>query len=130
MPLTPKDNVDESPVASEEANRRALEELRQRVDDLDERTEVPYGLDSLEELTEGQSAMRESIDERVAELENRVEQHEAVIRDLVQLVEYLGGAADGNGFERGFRAVEENGSDGYPWTWDGETLEFKAERLE
>lgn len=128
MPLTPKDDVDESPVASEEANRRALEELRQRVDDLDERTKVPYGLDSLEELAEGQSAMRDSIDERVAGLENRVDRQETIIRELIQLVEYLGAAADGNGFERGFRAVEEAGSDGYPWTWDGETLEFKAER--
>jgi uncharacterized coiled-coil protein SlyX len=130
MPLTPKDDVDESRVASKQLDDEAIEELRQRVDDLEERTEVPYGLDSLEELAEGQSAMRDSIDERVAGLENRVDRQETIIRELIQLVEYLGAAADGNGFERGFRAVEEAGSDGYPWTWDGETLEFKAEKFE
>jgi hypothetical protein len=127
MPLTPKDDVDESRVASDQSDDEALEELRERVDDLDERTKVPMGLDTLDELAAGQEAMHKNLEGRVDELENRLDRHEAVIRDLVQLVEYLGGAADGNGFERGFRAVEENGSDGYPWTWDAETLEFKAE---
>jgi tetrahydromethanopterin S-methyltransferase subunit G len=127
MPLTPKDDVDESRVASDQSDDEALEELRERVDDLDERTKIPMGLDTLDELAAGQEAMHKNLEGRVDELENRLDRHEAVIRDLVQLVEYLGGAADGNGFERGFRAVEENGSDGYPWTWDAETLEFKSE---
>ena len=49
MPLTPKDDVDESRVASDHADDEAREELRERVDDLDERTAIPMGLDTLDE---------------------------------------------------------------------------------
>lgn len=135
MPLTPKDDVDESRVASNQSDDEALEELRQRVDDLDERTRSPGdGPNNPHEarnmvVAEVFSEISE-LNKRVERIESRVDQHEAVIRDLIQLVEIVGAATEGNGFGRGFRAVEENGSDGYPWTWDAETLDFKAEKFE
>jgi chromosome segregation ATPase len=108
----------------------SLDELRQRVDDLDERTKVPMGLDTLGELNDAHQDRHDVIEERVEELENRVDEHEAVLYELLETVEILGAAADANDVDAARVTVANEGSDGYPWTWDTETLDFKAERFE
>jgi uncharacterized coiled-coil protein SlyX len=130
MPLTPKDDVDESRVASNQSDDEALEELRKRVDDLEERTEVPFGLDTIDELAAGQQAVQDNLEDRLDTLESRVDRQEAVLYELIETVEVLGAAADPNDLEAGRITVANEGSDGYPWKWDTETLGFKAERYE
>lgn len=139
MPLTPKDDVNESRVEQQtnQSENEALEELRQRVDDLDERTEIPYGLDTLDELAESHAARDKAtedllgeLEERVDELEDRVDRQEAVLYDLIYTVEVLGSAADRKEVAGAKERVEDNGSEAYPWRWNSETLDFKAERYE
>jgi uncharacterized coiled-coil protein SlyX len=130
MPLTPKDDVDESRVASNQSDDEALEELRKRVDDLEERTEVPFGLDTIDELAAGQQAVQDNLEDRLDTLESRVDRQEAVLYELIETVEVLGAAADPNDLEAGRITVANEGSDGYPWKWDTETLGFKAEKFE
>ena len=130
MPLTPKDDVDESRVASDQSDDEALEELRKRVDDLEERTEVPFGLDTIDELAAGQQAVQDNLEDRLDTLESRVDRQEAVLYELIETVEVLGAAADPNDLEAGRITVANEGSDGYPWKWDTETLGFKAEKFE
>jgi tetrahydromethanopterin S-methyltransferase subunit G len=130
MPLTPKDDVDESRVASDQSDDEALGELRERVDDLDERTKIPMGLDTLDELAAGQEAMHNNLKARVDELESRVDRQVAVLYDLLDAVEVLGAAVDPNDFETARITVANEDSDAYPWKWDTETLGFKAEEFE
>lgn len=132
MPLTPKDEIDESQVEqnTKESDSESLEELRERVADLEERTEVPLGLDTLDNLHEAHQDRHGWIEDRVEELESRVDRQEAVLYDLINAVEVLGSAADWNEIEGAFERVADHGSDAYPWQWEGETLDFKVERYE
>lgn len=51
-----------------------------------------------------------------AELEEKVERQQEVIRELTEVVEFLGRQAEG-----------ESDSDSYPWEWENETLNVKTE---
>lgn len=118
------------PDVSESGGGGVSEDLRERVDVLEERTEVPMGLDTLEELADAHQSRDEAIEERVDELEGRVDRQEAVLYDLVDTVEVLGSAADWNDVQAASERVADQGSDAYPFEWEGETLDFKAERYE
>lgn len=122
MPLTPKDEIDES--AGGTANSQIPQQMRERLDDLEDMVVTHDG--TLSEL-------REMIGERESEIEelrDRADRQEAVLYDLIDVVQALGSASDWEEFAAGFEAVQDHGSDAYPFEWDGETLDFKAERFE
>jgi len=72
----------------------------------------------------------EERDEKIADLQERVERQETVLYDLIDVVQALGSASDWEEFAAAFERVAAVGSDAYPFEWDQETLEFKAERFE
>lgn len=122
--------MDASDSPEPDGGNRSLDELRERVDDLEERTEVPLGLDTLGELHDAHHDRHGVIEERVDELEDRVDRQETVLYELIDTVEILGAAVDPDDFEAARVTVVNEGSDGYPWKWDTETLDFKAEEFE
>lgn len=65
-----------------------------------------------------------------AELEEKVERQEAVIHELMELVEILGGAVDSGDFKNALEARGEHGSEVYPWSWEDESLDMWLERYE
>jgi TolA-binding protein len=122
MPLTPKDDVNGSDGGT--ANSQAPQELQERVSDV---TDLAVAHDqALGELR----AEIEERDEKIAELQERVERQEAVLYDLIDVVQALGSGSDWEEFAAGMERVAAVGSDAYPFEWDQETLEFKAERFE
>lgn len=108
----------------------SLDELRERVADLEERTEIPMGLDTLDDLNEAHQSRHEAIEDRLDALEGRVDRQEAVLYELIDTTEILGSAVDPNDIEAARITVANEGSDAYPWNWDTETLDFKAEQFE
>ncbi len=130
MPLTPKDDVSGEVERTKESDSAAVAELRDRLNELEERTEVPFGLDTLDELNEAHQSRQEALEERVDTLEERVDRQETVLYDLIDLVEALAAGMDANGLDKGFTRVENEGTDAYPFRWHTDTLDFKSERYE
>lgn len=135
MPLTPKDDVSESRGEQQPTERdgEALAELRERIDELDERTAVPLGLDTLGELHDAHHGHTEAVDQSVGELEKRVDEIEErvdrqahVIHSLVKMTEWLSAGMGGRKLNQGRKIVENEGSDGFPYEWDSPVLEFKG----
>jgi hypothetical protein len=67
---------------------------------------------------------------RVDELEEKVERQEAVLHDLMEIVEILGGAVDHADFKAAREARGEHGSEVYPWNWEDESLDMWLVRYE
>jgi predicted nuclease with TOPRIM domain len=137
MPLTPKDEISESRAEQQakESGDEALAELRDRVEELDERTRGVQGdpenpHEVIDDMSEAVFGEIHDLRDRVNELEERVDRHETVLYDLIDVVQALGSASNWREFETGMERVEEEGSDAYPWRWDNETLGFKSERFE
>jgi chromosome segregation ATPase len=139
MPLTPKDEISEAPV-EQQANQsggEALAELRDRVGKLEERTEVPLGLESLDQLHDAHQSHTQAIDENVGELEDRVEEleervdrHENVLSDLLRVVEYITANMGDRKMKNGKAIVENESSDAVPVEWNDDVWRFKSERFE
>lgn len=68
----------------------------------------------------------------VAFLEARVESHEAVLQELVELSELFGAwlQNDADHAKHAEEIVSTADSDAYPWEWESETLSFKSEWYE
>jgi hypothetical protein len=75
-------------------------------------------------------ALAQAVATNVEDLREQVEQQEAVIHELVELVELLGAAVDHEEIANAAEARDEYGSDIYPWDWETETLDFKSNRYE
>lgn len=115
MPLTPKDDIDESDGGT--ANARVPAEMRER-------------LDVLEDMAMTHDGNFPELREEIETLRDRVDRQEAVLYDLIDVVQALASASDWQEFAAGFERVQNEGSDAYPFTWDTETLEFKSDRFE
>ncbi len=72
-------------------------------------------------------------EDRIAQLEERVEQQEAVIQELIEVMELLGSAVENN-HPGSVRTAKERvgaaGSDAWPWMWEDETFKLKQRRYE
>lgn len=130
MPLVNPDDVEESDVETLEYRDVTVEY------DGEEMT-VGEAVGRIEENTDGLSDWLASVGENVATLTERVEELEAkterqsaVIHELVDMVELLGGAVDHNDLYAAREARGEHGSDIYPWDWESETMDFKSRRYE
>lgn len=122
MPLTPKDDVNGSDGGT--ANPRVPEELQEQVDEV---TDLAVAHD--QKLGELRAEVEER-DEKIAKLQEQAERQEAVLHELVDLVEILASASDWDELAGAVERVQDHGADAYPFSWDQATLEFKADRYE
>lgn len=137
MPLTPKDEISESrgEQQAKESADDALAELRDRVDDLDERTRGVRGepenphevIDDMSQIVFGDI---QDLRERVDELEERVDRHENVLFDLLRVVEYVSANMGDRKMKNGKAIVENESSDAVPVEWNDDVWRFKSERFE
>jgi hypothetical protein len=136
MPLTRKDEISEAAVEQQtnQSGGDGLAELRDRVGKLEERTEIPLGLDSLDNLHEAHQGRHgwteervEELEERVDELEERVDRQENVLFDLLRVVEYVSANMGDRKMKNGKAIVENESSDAVPVEWDDDVWRFRNE---
>jgi predicted nuclease with TOPRIM domain len=137
MPLTPKDEISESrgEQQAKESGGEALAELRDRVDDLDERTRGVTGEpmnphEVVDDMSEAVFAGIHDLRERVDELEERVDRHENVLFDLLMVVEYVSANMGERKLKNGKAIVENESSDAVPIEWHDDVWRLKSERFE
>lgn len=87
-------------------------------------------LSSRADFSEGHS---DALQDRVDGLEEQVERQEEVIHELMDIIEYLGAAVQKDSpeaLEAATEILDAVGSDGFPWEYDSETLQFRGDRYE